>query len=236
MVPSFQSMALTRRMRLSDKHFRKPRPADEPASAEDALAEGAVVEGALAEEAQDESDPLARIARLEAELAAARAESAEHRNQWLRAVAELDNFRRRTARELEESVGRGRAEVLLEVVKVLDDVDRALTAVGEQPSDDSTTTDDITAKDTEAQAGGDPVVAGIRLIRARLLEILRRYGVVEIEGVGARFDPHLHHAVLQVPTGTVPDGCVAQVLERGYWLGERVLRPAKVAVASEGRG
>jgi molecular chaperone GrpE len=96
--------------------------------------------------------------------------------------------------------------------------------------------EDLIAKDDESPFGGDPVVEGIRLIRARLIEILRKYGVVEMEDVGAKFDPHLHDAVLQVPAGDVPDGHIAQVLERGYWLGERVLRPAKVAVASEGRG
>jgi molecular chaperone GrpE len=197
-------------------------------------------EGATAERGQVEApvanDPEARITQLEAELDAARAESAEHHDRWLRAAAEFDNFRRRTAREIEETAGRARAEVLLEVVKVLDDVDRALAAGEERP-----------ARDLGQVAGGgrevaegrdapeDPVVAGIRLIRARLAEVLRRHGVLEIEAEGNPFDPHLHEAVLSVPAGAVPEGHIAQVLERGYWLGERVLRPAKVAVAHAGR-
>lgn len=159
------------------------------------------------------AEPEARIAALEAELEAARAEAAENRDRWLRAAADLENFRRRAARDLEESVSRGRAEVLLDVVTVLDDVDRALASMG------------------EAESAGDPVLAGIHLIRARLEEMLRRHGVTEIEAEGRIFDPHVHEAVLQVPASDVPDGCVAQVLQRGYWFGERVLRPAKVAVA-----
>jgi molecular chaperone GrpE len=164
----------------------------------------------------------ARLAALEAELEALRAESAEHKDLWLRAAAELENFRRRAARELEDGRDRARAEVLRDVVAVLDDVDRALAAAteaslaGESPAESPTER---------------PIVTGLRLIRARLAELLRRHGVVEIEAEGKAFDPHLHDGIMTLQAGELPDGTVVQVFERGYWLGERVLRPAKVAVA-----
>jgi molecular chaperone GrpE len=79
----------------------------------------------------------------------------------------------------------------------------------------------------------DSIVTGIGLIRTRLLDLLRRQGVEEIPAAGEAFDPHVHEGVLQVPAAGLPDGTVAQVFERGYRIGDRVLRPAKVAVARE---
>jgi molecular chaperone GrpE len=165
------------------------------------------------------------------ELASARAEAAENRESWLRAAAELENYRRRTERELAETSARAQAEVLRSLLGVLDDVDRALEAV----SDSSQSREASAESSPAAEPDGDPIVTGVRLIRARLLDILRQYGVVEIEARGALFDPHDHEAVMQIESKEVADGHVAQVLERGYRIGDRVLRPAKVAVAHAGR-
>lgn len=160
------------------------------------------------------------VAALETELAQARAEVQEFRDSWYRTAADLENFRRRSARDLAEGQERARAEVLLAMVQVLDDVERALAASG--------------AGDEEAAGGeGDPIAAGLRLIRGRITDALRRHGVAEIPACGAAFDPHVHEAVMQAPADTVPAGHVAQVLERGYCIGERVLRPARVVVAME---
>jgi molecular chaperone GrpE len=150
----------------------------------------------------------------EAELESARAEAAQHHDSWLRAAAELENYRRRAAREAREGAARAQAEVLRSLLGVLDDVERALAAT-----------------ETAEESSDDPIVSGVRLIRSRLLDILRQYGVVEIAAEGRPFDPHLHEAVMQLPSEEVADGHVAQVLERGYQIGERVLRPARVAVA-----
>jgi molecular chaperone GrpE len=172
------------------------------------------------------ADPLARLAEVESELAGARQEAEENRERWLRTAADLENVRRRAARDLETSTERGRADVLLDLLAVLDDVDRALAAIAAHPGGGKTGPAEEGADET-----GDPVVTGVRIIRTRLIDTLRRHGVRESEALGQPFDPHVHEAVMQVPAGDVPDGFVAQVLERGYWLGERVLRPAKVAVA-----
>jgi molecular chaperone GrpE len=141
-------------------------------------------------------------------------EAREYRESWLRALADFENFRRRAARETAEARDRGRSEVLTSLLDVIDDVDRALEAAGNS------------ADETE-----DPIVAGVRLIRTHLNQILRTHGVEESPALGEPFDPHVHEAVMQVPSEEIPPGHVAQVLRRGYRMGDRVLRPARVAVA-----
>ena len=150
---------------------------------------------------------------LRARLAAAEAEAQEHKDSWRRVLADFENVRRRSAIELAEARDRGRTEVLLPLIGVLDDVDRALVA-GTEGADEA-------------------ILAGVRLIRARIVNLLRAQGVEEIPADGAPFDPHVHEAVMQVPATEVPAGHVAQVLAPGYRLGERVLRPARVVVAGE---
>ncbi len=202
-----------------------PEEAPETTPAETAPAAMAAAESAAdtGEEAAFEPTP-DPIAALEAEVAAARAVAAASRDSWYRAAADLDNFRKRSARELAEGQERARAEVLLAMVQVLDDVERALAASGapaatgaEEPAADG--------------AAADPIVAGLRLIRGRIADHLRRFGVSEIQAAGVEFDPHVHEAVMQAPAAGVPSGHVAHVLERGYRLNDRVLRPARVVVA-----
>ncbi len=98
---------------------------------------------------------------------------------------------------------------------MLDDVDRALEAAGSGAD----------------EAAEDPIVTGVRLIRSHLEQVLRTHGVEEIPALAEAFDPHVHEAVMQVPSEEIPAGHVAQVLRRGYRIGDRVLRPARVAVA-----
>jgi molecular chaperone GrpE len=191
-------------------------PADEePYSDSGAGPGGGGSPPAAADDAERE-DSLAR------QLDRAQAEAREHRESWLRVLADFENVRRRSAIELSEARDRGRSEVLLPLLEILDDVDRALAA-GDQ--DQATRSRD--------GAEGDSILEGLRLIRARLAELLRSQGVTEIPAAGAPFDPHVHEAVMQVKTPEVPAGHVAQVLSPGYQLGERILRPARVSVAQD---
>jgi molecular chaperone GrpE len=112
----------------------------------------------------------------------------------------------------------------LVLIQVLDDVERALAASGAAAAGN--------AEEPAAGAAADPIVTGLRLIRGRIGDHLRRFGVAEIEAAGIAFDPHVHEAVMQAPAAGVAPGHVAQVLERGYRLNDRVLRPARVVVAS----
>jgi molecular chaperone GrpE len=156
---------------------------------------------------------------LRARLEAAEQEAREHRESWRRVLADFENVRRRSAIELSEARDRGRTEVLMPLLGVLDDVDRALAA--------ALATDESAA----IPPAEDPIWSGLRLIRAGLWNLLVRQGVEEIPATGEAFDPHVHEAVMQLDSDTVPPGHVAQILARGYRLGERVLRPARVAVA-----
>jgi len=183
----------------------------QPEHPESGPAEASGPEGGL------ESSPGAEEESLRARVAAAEAEAQEHRDSWRRVLADFENVRRRSGIELADARDRGRTEVLLPLIDILDDVDRALAAG---------------AGESAAGAGvDDPFRAGVRLIRARIENLLRTQGVEEIPAAGAAFDPHVHEAVMQVPAIEVPAGHVAQVLAPGYRLGERVLRPARVAVA-----
>ena len=137
----------------------------------------------------------------------------DYKDRWLRAEAELQNFRRRASREWEE--GRRMAEegVLLEMVAALDDLDRALEAA-------------------RSSGGSGAWIEGVTLVAQRLRDGLARRGVTVEDPLGQPFDPAFHEALLEVdaPAGAAP-GTVVQVAHKGYRRGERALRAARVVVA-----
>jgi molecular chaperone GrpE len=134
----------------------------------------------------------------------------EYLDSLQRLKAEFDNFRKRTARDYESMSARANEALLKELLPILDDLERALEA----------------AEDHEEAK----LEEGVRLVQRSLAEIARRHGLEEIETNGA-FDPHVHEALLtQLADGAEP-GSVLQVLQKGYRLGDRVLRPARVVVA-----
>jgi molecular chaperone GrpE len=129
---------------------------------------------------------------------------------YLRLAADFDNFRKRSARERAELVERATERLVKELLPVLDDLERALEAAEQHEE----------AKLEE----------GVRLVHRALADALRREGLVEIETDGV-FDPHVHEALLAQPAENAESGAVVQVLQKGYRLGDRVLRPARVIVA-----
>lgn len=129
----------------------------------------------------------------------------------LRKTAEFDNFRKRVERERKDFTAWAAADVLTDLLAVMDDVERALAA--EAPP--------------EAQA----YRTGVELIHRALDELVRKRGVTPIEAVGADFDPHLHQAVAYEAVDGAREGEVVEELRKGYLLGERLLRPALVKVA-----
>lgn len=135
----------------------------------------------------------------------------ELRDRLLRKGAEFDNFRKRVERERKDFAEWAAADLVGEVLTVVDDFERAL-AVAAPP---------------EAQA----YRAGIELIHRQLLDVLKKRGVTAVETVGQAFDPHLHQAVAYDESPGVPDGQIVDELRRGYRLGDRLLRPALVRVA-----
>ncbi len=146
-----------------------------------------------------------------ATLAQLTAERDELSDALLRLRAEFENFRRRSARELVESRERAQGELLHDLLPVLDNLERALDAA--EHHDES------------------KVLGGVRLTKDMFVDLLKRVGVEEIEGVDSTFDPLMHDAMLMQPSDK-EEGVVTAVLQKGYRQGERVLRPARVAVSS----
>jgi molecular chaperone GrpE len=140
----------------------------------------------------------------------------DYKDRWLRAEAELQNFRRRAQRDLEESTRAAEDRLLVDLVELLDDLERAGAA----------------ARDAGAP---EAWVKGIDLLAGRMGDVLARAGVTPIEAVGKPFDPRLHEAMLEVdtPEGASP-GDVVGVFRGGYRRGERTLRAARVSVARIG--
>jgi molecular chaperone GrpE len=129
----------------------------------------------------------------------------------LRKTAEFDNYRKRVEKERRDQAEWAAADVLTDVLTVLDDFDRALS--------------------TEAPPEAASYLAGFELIHRQLGELLRKRGVTAIETLGTDFDPHLHQAVAYDETPGAREGEVVGELRKGYKLGERLLRPAMVRVA-----
>jgi len=147
---------------------------------------------------------------LEEKLAALEAERDEHLNDLKRVAAEFENSRKRVLRDQESLVARAHERLVKELLPVLDDLERALAAAEEHEE----------AKLEE----------GVRLVHRELDDALAREGLAEIETDG-QFDPHVHEALLSQPSSE-EEGTVIEVVQKGYKLGDRVLRPARVVVAA----
>jgi molecular chaperone GrpE len=147
---------------------------------------------------------------LEERLAALETERDEHLNDLKRVAAEFENYRKRVARDQESLVARAHERLVTELLPVLDDLERALAAAEEHEE----------AKLEE----------GVRLVHRELAGALQREGLAEIETNG-RFDPHVHEALLSQPS-EAEEGSITEVVQKGYTLGDRVVRPARVVVAA----
>ena len=148
-------------------------------------------------------------AELEERLAEVERERDEYLNDLKRVAADFENYRKRVARDQEGLVARAHERLVKELLPVLDDLERSLEAA---------------AQHEEAK-----LEEGVRLVHRELLEALAREGLVEVETDG-QFDPHVHEALLSQPSEQ-EDGSVIEVLQKGYRLGDRVLRPARVVVS-----
>jgi molecular chaperone GrpE len=144
------------------------------------------------------------------DVAALEAERDEAVDRLKRVAADFDNFRKRAAREREEIVAHANERLVKELLPVLDDLERALVAAAEHE---------------EAR-----LEEGVQLVYRSLAQLLERQGLKEIDADG-KFDPHVHEALLSQPSER-DEGDVIDVVQKGYKLGERVLRPARVVVAA----
>lgn len=151
--------------------------------------------------------------RLKADLESVQEELAKERDQHLRLRAEFDNYRRRTRREMDEIRATASEGLALELLPVLDNLERAVQAANVQ--------------DNAAKALAD----GVQMVLKQFLATLEKVGVVPIDAVGQPFDPTLHEAVFEEESDEFPDGHVIEEMQRGYRLNEKVIRPSMVKVA-----
>ncbi len=170
--------------------------------------------------AASQSQP-AQGAEQPSELEALRAEAAALKDKLLRAMAEAENTRRRAEKEVADARVYGVTNFAREMLPFVDNLRRAAESVP-----------------AEARAGLDPVAKalldGLMVTEKDFLSRLGRFGVKAIDALGAKFDPNLHEALYEIPDESQPAGTVAQVMEQGYTIGDRVLRPAKVGVTRGG--
>jgi molecular chaperone GrpE len=148
-------------------------------------------------------------------------EHAEMRDRLLRTLAEMENLRKRTEREVADSRLYGVTSFARDILGAADNMRRALDALPAEAR-------------LSAQAGIKALVEGVELTERELLKALEKNGVRQFTPQGEKFDPNVHQAMFEVPDASVPTGSIVQVMQPGYMIGERVLRPALVAVAKGG--
>lgn len=132
-----------------------------------------------------------------------------------RTKADFENYRKRMTAEVQAALARGKGELARDVVPVLDDLERAIQAAGLDPEGDSE----------------DALAHGVLLVFRGLRETLQRKGVEVVDPKGERFDPHAHEALSTVKADGAEAGTVVEVMQKGYRLGEQLIRPARVVVA-----
>jgi molecular chaperone GrpE len=204
--------AVQEALRSVERLERSPPQADPGAAAADPVTVEVAPEGDAAGAREAELASL----RAQVELSTARGRETleklkEEHDRFLRVAADLENYRKRAAREREEVQKFGNERLLKDLLPVVDGLDRALAAA----------------------PPGDPLADGVRLVRASLEQALARHGVASFSAMGERFDPARHEALLQVPTAESAPGTVVLEHARGFTLNDRLVRPAMVGVAVE---
>ena len=185
-----------------------PKAEDEAAVEPSAEAGSEPAETAAVEQDVEQEDDA--LARLEAEVTS-------YKDQLLRALAELENHRRRSQREREDAVKYAAAPLIRDLIGVADNLARALDSV---PAGASETNEPLKG-----------LLDGVEMIRRALNTVFDRHHIVKIDPLGAPFDPHFHEAMFEIPDPEAAAGTVLQVLQAGYRLRDRLLRPAQVGIA-----
>lgn len=168
-------------------------------------------EARVSEEATQDSEET----NSEAEAPSTEARLAMAEDKLLRTMAEFDNYRKRTAMRLDDMIQSANEKLLLEILEIVDNFERAL-----QHSDDNGITN------------AESLRKGTELIYNQMQAVLKKYDVVATDSLGKPFDPNVHDAMMQTPSEEYDDGVVAMVISKGYRIGDRILRHAKVAVST----
>jgi molecular chaperone GrpE len=151
---------------------------------------------------------------VESDLDALLSDAQKERDEYLelakRTKADFENFRKRVAGDVQAAQARGKAEVAREVIDAVDNLERAL----------------------EASEGGDGLVEGVQMVLGNLRETLQRQGIEAVDPTGEKFDPNQHEALSTMPVEGTEGGTVVEVMQKGYRMGEQLIRPARVVVSA----
>ena len=148
-------------------------------------------------------------------------ELADYKDRLLRTLADMENMRKRTEREVADARVYGISAFARDILGVADNMHRAMQALD----------DELRAKADDTMKA---LLDGVELTERELINVLEKHGVKKIEPLNQKFDPNRHQAMFEVEDASVPSGTVVQVMQAGYLIGERVLRPALVAVSKGG--
>lgn len=177
---------------------------------------------AAAKAGEESADQTGNIElEFEAMLAELKAENVEYKDRLLRAAAEMENLRKRTQREVNDARTYAIADFARDMLTATDNLERALALL----------TDDVR---TEASSDMKSLIEGIEMTEREMQRLLQKNGVKPIMAEGEKFNPHKHQAMFEVPNANVPEGTVVNVMQQGFEIGDRVLRPAMVGVAKGG--
>ncbi|KLN60912.1 hypothetical protein WH96_10725 [Kiloniella spongiae] len=177
---------------------------------EEAADEATVDTGSAAEEAKSDA---VRVAELDAQ-------NAQLTDKLLRTMADMENLRNRTRRDKEDAIKYAPQKLVTDLIGVMDNLQRALSAVSEEAAEGN---EDLkTLRD------------GVEMTNREMLKVFERYNITEVEALGVRMDPHSHEALFEIPDPSQPEGTIVQVIQPGFRLHERLLRPARVGVAKGG--
>lgn len=181
----------------------------DPTARADEAAQGTPEQAAPTEPAAE--DPVAALVK----------EASELKDRHLRTLAEMENLRRRTEREVADARTYGIANFARDILAVADNMDRALQALDAEIRE-------------KAEPGVRALLDGVELTERELIKVMEKHGIARLEPQGQKFDPNLHQAMFEVPDPSVAAGTVVQVVQPGYTIAGRVLRPALVAIAKGG--
>jgi len=155
-----------------------------------------------------------KVERLRGELEARTKEAEENNNRFLRACADLENYKKRSAKEKADAIAYANESIIEDVLGAVDNFERALAHVSDENSVES-------------------LKHGVQLTLTQLYATLKKYGLEEIQSVGSKFDPALHHAISHEESDTAEPEIVVREFQKGYFLKGRLLRPAMVAVSKK---
>lgn len=187
--------------------------------AEDKAAEAEATAEAQTASAGADPQPAAKSTEMPADpLAEARQEAADYREKLLRTLADMENLRKRSEREIADARAYGISGFARDVLTVADNMHRALEAI------------DPGLRES-ADAKVKSLIEGVEMTERELLKTLEKHGVKKFSPQGEKFDPNVHQAMFEMEHPELPPGHVAQVMQAGYMIGERVLRPAMVGVS-----